>query len=128
LLSRDLIFTTKIRATAAELGYQIQVASNATQAESLIAEQRPRVVLFDLSADDLCTPPALCTYRKLAGPDAWFVAFGSHVDANALAAAKTAGCHAAIPRSRFASGLPELIRQYFSQFPPSDQETPIDAP
>lgn len=55
LLSRDLIFTTKIKATAAELGYQIQVAGDVMLARSLIAEQRPRVVLIDLTAGDLCT-------------------------------------------------------------------------
>jgi hypothetical protein len=117
LLSRDLIFTTKVKATAAELGYQIQVARDATLAESLIAEQRPRVVLIDLTAGDLCAPSALRVYRKLAGSDVWFVAVGPHVDAAALAAAKAAGCQTAIPRSKFASELPELIQQYFSRSP-----------
>ncbi|MGO9918680.1 MAG: response regulator [Isosphaeraceae bacterium] len=114
LLSRDLIFTTKIKATAAELGYQIQVAREVLLARSLIAEQRPRVVLIDLTAGDLCAPAALCAYRKLAGPDLWFVAFGPHVDADALAKAQAAGCQIAMPRSRFASELPNLIQQYFS--------------
>jgi len=117
LLSRDLIFTTKIKATAAELGYQIQVARDVMLARSLIAEQRPRVVLIDLTAGDLCAPSALCVYRKLAGSDVWFVAFGPHVDADKLAAARAAGCQTAIPRSKFASELPELIRQYFSHSP-----------
>lgn len=115
LLSRDLIFTTKIKATAAELGYRIHVASDVILAESLIANQRPRVVLIDLTAGDLCAPSALCAYRKLAGSDTWFVAFGSHVDADALAAAKAAGCQATMPRSRFVTQLPELIRRYFSE-------------
>jgi hypothetical protein len=117
LLSRDLIFTTKINATAAELGYQIQVAGDAKLAGSLIAERRPRVVFIDLTAEDLCAPSALRVYRELAGPEAWFIAFGPHVDAAALAAAKAAGCQIAIPRSKFASELPELIRQYFSRLP-----------
>jgi len=117
LLSRDLIFTTKIRATAAEFGYQIQAVSDVRLAESLITEQRTRVVLFDLAAGDLCAPAALRRYRTLAGVDAWLVAFGSHVDADALAAAKAAGCQAAMPRSKFVSELPELILQYFTQSP-----------
>jgi hypothetical protein len=117
LLSRDLIFTTKIKATAAELGYQIQVARDGSLARSLIAAQRPRVVLIDLTAGELCAPSALCVYRKLAGFDAWFVAFGPHVNADALAAAKAAGCQTAIPRSKFASELPELLQLYFSHSP-----------
>jgi CheY-like chemotaxis protein len=117
LLSRDLIFTTKIKATAAELGYKIQVARDVVRAESLIAQEQPRVVLLDLTAGDLCAPSAVCVYRKLAGADAWFVAFGPHVEADALAAAKAAGCQTVIPRSKFASELPKLIQQYFGQSP-----------
>ncbi len=117
LLSRDLIFTTKIKATAAELGYQIQVAGDVMLARSLIAEQRPRVVLIDLTAGDLCAPSALRDYRKLAGSDAWFVAFGPHVDADALVAARAAGCQTTMPRSKFASELPDLIQQYFTHSP-----------
>jgi hypothetical protein len=119
LLSRDLIFTTKIKATAAEFGYRIQAVSDVVLAESLIREQQPRVVLIDLSAGDLCAPPALRGYRTLAGSETWFVAFGSHVDADALAGARVAGCQVAMPRSRFASELPELIQRYFSDPPPS---------
>jgi DNA-binding NarL/FixJ family response regulator len=126
LLSRDLIFTTKIKATAAELGYQIHVASDVILAESLIANHRPQVILIDLTAGDLCALSALCAYRKLAGSDAWFVAFGPHVDAGALARAKAAGCQATMPRSRFASELPELIQRYFGQSPTQTHEAGVD--
>jgi hypothetical protein len=114
LLSRDLIFTTKINATAAGLGYRIRVARDAMGAESLIAEQRPQVVLIDLTAGDLCSESALRAYRKLAGPEVWFVAFGPHVDGDALAAAKAAGCQIAMTRSKFTAELPELMHQYLS--------------
>ncbi len=117
LLSRDLIFTTKIKATAAELGYLIQVASDVISAESLITSQRPRVILIDLTAGDLCAPKALRAYRRLAGSDAWLVAFGPHVDADSLALAKAAGCQIAIPRSRFASELPDLIQRVLQSIP-----------
>jgi hypothetical protein len=59
-------------------------------------------------------------YFKLAGPDVWFVAFGPHVDEEALAAAKAAGCQVVLPRSKFASDLPRLMRWYFSQRPGDD--------
>jgi len=120
LLSRDLIFTTKIKATAVQLGYDILLASDVVLAESLITNQRPRFLLIDLTAGDLCAPSALRSYRKLAGSDVWFVAFGPHVDGGALAAAKAAGCQTVMPRSRFASELPELIQRFFS---PSHSET-----
>ena len=58
---------------------------------------------------------ALIAYQKLTGPGTWFVAFGPHVEADALAAAKAAGCQVVIPRSKFSAELPELIRQYFNR-------------
>jgi hypothetical protein len=115
LLSRDLIFTSKIKGTAAQLGYPMMVAGGDSQARSMIEAYRPRVVLVDLTAGELVATTALIAYQAIAGPDAWFIAFGSHVDVDALAAARAAGCHDVLPRSRFAAELPELMRRYFSQ-------------
>jgi CheY-like chemotaxis protein len=117
LLSRDLIFTSKIKGTAAELGYSMIVAGTQEQAQSLIETQRPSVVLVDLSAGVMVAPGALIAYRRLAGPNTWFVAFGSHVEPGILSAAKAAGCQAVFARSRFSAELPDLIRQYFNQQP-----------
>jgi hypothetical protein len=115
LLCRDLIFTTKVKGTAAELGYPLVVATARSQAESMIKTYWPRVVLIDLTAGDMAAPGALSAYQKLAGAGACFVAFGPHVEVDALAKAKAAGCHVVMPRSRFAAELPELMRQFFSQ-------------
>jgi DNA-binding NarL/FixJ family response regulator len=115
LLSRDLIFTSKIKGTAAELGYSIMVVGTSSQAHSMIETYRPSVVLVDLNAAELVAPAALVDYQRIAGPDAWFIAFGSHVDAKSLDAARAAGCHVVLPRSRFAAELPQLLRRYFSQ-------------
>jgi hypothetical protein len=113
-LCRDLIFTTKVKETAASLGFQMLVASDELLAKSLIETQRPRVVLVDLTAGALAAPSALRAYRELAGSDAWFVAFGPHVEADTLAAARAAGCQAVMPRSKFTALLPLLMRQWFS--------------
>jgi hypothetical protein len=115
LLSRDLIFTTKIKQTAAALGYRILVASDTSLARSLIETSGPRVVFVDLTAGEVAAPGALSDYMKLAGSDAWFVAFGPHVEVDALAAAKAAGCQVVLPRSKFAAELPELLRRYFGE-------------
>jgi hypothetical protein len=115
LLSRDLIFTSKIKGTAAELGYPMLVAGTDSLARSMIEAYRPQVVLVDLTAGPIVAPSALIAYQEIAGPEVWFVAFGSHLDVDALTAAKTAGCHEVLPRSRFAAELPALMRRYFSQ-------------
>jgi hypothetical protein len=115
LLSRDLIFTSKIKGTAAELGYSIMVADNNLKAQSMIETHRPAIVLVDLNAGVLVSPAALITYQHIAGPNVWLIAFGSHVEVETLSAAKAAGCHVVLTRSRFAAELPELMRRYFSE-------------
>ena len=125
-MSRDLIFTSKVKGTAAELGYPMMVAGALSQARSMIEACRPQVVLVDLTAGELVTPAALGAYQAIAGPDAWFVAFGPHVDVEALAAARAAGCHDVLPRSRFAAELSDLMRRYFSQPATRNRRMPAD--
>jgi hypothetical protein len=115
LLCHDLIFTTKIRGTAEALRYRILVASDESRVMSLIQRWHPRVVFVDLTAGEVAAPGALIAYQKLAGPDVWFVAFGPHVEADALAAAKTAGCQVVMPRSKFSAELPDLLRRFLNQ-------------
>jgi hypothetical protein len=117
LVSRDLIFTTKIKGTAADLGYTMLVASTQSQAESTIARCRPPVILVDLTAGQMAESGALRAYQVLAGADAWLIAFGPHVDGDALAVAKAVGFHVVLPRSIFTAKLPEYLDRYFSQTP-----------
>ncbi len=117
LLSRDLIFTTKVNQTAAALGYRVLSAGDTSLARSLIETVRPRVVFVDLTAGELVSPSSLSSFLVLAGRDASFIAFGPHVEADTLAAARSAGCHLVLTRSRFVAELPALIRQYFAGQP-----------
>jgi len=113
LLSRDLIFTSKVTGTARELGHQVLVAGNTALATSMITEWQPKVVFIDLAAGELVSAPAILAYRKLAGPHTAFLAFGSHVDTASLDVARAAGCDPVLPRSQFSAQLPDLIRSYF---------------
>ena len=112
LLSRDLIFTSKITGTARELGYRFLVAGNVALARTMIEQQRPRVILVDLAAGEVVSPQSLIAYQQLAGPQTPLVAFGSHVDTESLAAAREAGCAEVMPRSKFSAELPALIRRF----------------
>ncbi|MDB5350913.1 MAG: hypothetical protein JWN86_2160 [Planctomycetota bacterium] len=111
LLSRDLIFTSKITGTARALGHQVMIAGNVALATAMLEQWQPRVVFVDLSAGDLVTPAAILAYRSLV-PATPFVAFGSHVETDLLAAAAAAGCDPVLPRSRFSAELPALIGRY----------------
>ena len=113
LLSRDLIFTSKVTGTARSLGHRMLVAGNIEPAATMIAEWRPCVVFVDLTAGDLVSFESLLGYQKLSGPETHFVAFGSHVDTETLATARAVGCDPVLPRSKFAAELPDLIKRYF---------------
>lgn len=117
LLCRDLIFTTKIQGTARALGYHVEVIGNAERAKAAIEALRPQVIFIDLTAGELSAPDAMSEYVKLAGPNVWVVAFGPHVEEEALALAKAAGCQVVLPRSKFAGSLPTLMQDYFSRQP-----------
>ena len=111
LLSRDLIFTSKVTGTAREMGRRVMVGGTDALARSTLEQWRPKAVFVDLAAGDLARSEALMAYRTLA-PDARFIAFGSHVDVDALDRARDAGCDPVLPRSKFTAELPDLICRY----------------
>jgi hypothetical protein len=113
LVCRDLIFINKITATAAQLGYQILVADKPMEVKSLIELHRPRIVIVDLAGGESVTPALITRYKRIAGADVRFLAFGPHVDLQALSEAKTAGCELVLPRSTFTANLPELLHRCF---------------
>jgi DNA-binding NarL/FixJ family response regulator len=115
LLSRDLIFTSKVAGTAKALGYHVAVAGSAEAATSLIEQTRPKVVFVDLAAGDFVGPGALSDYKRRAPAETTFIAFGSHVDTESLTAAREAGCDLVLPRSRFTAELPDIIRRSFER-------------
>ena len=113
LLSRDLIFTSKVTGTAQALGHKVIVAGNVALASAMLEQWTPVIVFADLGAGDLVAPANLVRFRELMGEAVTFLAFGSHVDVEALAAARDAGCDPVLPRSKFTQILPELIRDAF---------------
>lgn len=124
LLSRDLIFTSKITGTAQALGTRILTAGSVAQALGLIERERPAVVLVDLAAGDLAAPENLKALIGQAGAGVPFVAFGSHVDTESLARAAECGCDPVMPRSKFTLQLPDLLRRYLLEaVPPGSSMT-----
>src|SRR5262245_58510778 len=109
LVSRDLIFTTRVTSTARELGKRVLVAGSAELAASMIEQWQPALVLIDLSAGEASSPQAILAYRQATKGGSRLIAFGSHVDKDALASAAAAGCDEVMPRSKFSAELPDLI-------------------
>ena len=78
---------------------EMLTATDPGESAALIARASPTAVFLDLSAQDLASPAAVEGYRKAAGGSIPIIAFGSHVDTEALNRARALGC-TAMPRSR----------------------------
>lgn len=109
LISRDMIFISKVTSTARALGREVIVAQSRARAETLLGgEAPPALVMIDLTSGDLASPENLAFYRAL-GAGAILLAFGPHVEVDALRAAKEAGCDHVWPRSKFTMQLSDLL-------------------
>jgi CheY-like chemotaxis protein len=111
LLSDDLIFTSRIAGTAQGLGLDIRQARTPAQLVNLLAQQAPRLLLIDLHNPGLSIAGVL---EGLSQPRPFVVAYGSHVEAATLKAARDAGCDLVLPRSKFVEELPKSLPAWFS--------------
>ena len=111
LLTRDLMFTSKITSTAASLGLRIEVVATAEQLRLRSVETPPVAVFLDLNLPDLDPSRIVADLSNEDRPRV--IAFGSHVDETRLSQARTAGCDDVLARSRLSASLPELLRQIF---------------
>jgi DNA-binding NarL/FixJ family response regulator len=113
LLSDDLIFTSRILATARAHGLAMTAAK--TQ-EALVAKAKdapPAGVILDLHNPTLDVPALLEALKTLGSPRV--VAYGSHVDAERLKAARAAGCDLVLPRSAFVEKLESELPSWLGQ-------------
>ncbi len=105
-LVSDLIFQSKIAATAAHLGVEVRTVRTAPAAVEALPSASALIV--DLHAGD--EPPLeLIRQARSARPDLPVVAFLSHVQVELARQAKEAGAEQVLPRSAFTEKLPELL-------------------
>jgi len=109
LLSDDLLFTSRIAGTARGLGLDVRVARSASELGKLIAQQPPACLLLDLHNPGLALEELLASLPR---PRPLVVAYGSHVDAARLKAARDAGCDLVLPRSKFVEELPAALPRW----------------
>jgi glycine oxidase len=108
-LVRDILFRSRIDASAQALGSEVAYASDLDQALKRCNEIRPAVIFVDLS--DPAFPSAeVCEKLRAAAPQARLIGFASHVDLKALHSARSAGFNLTMSRSEFTAKLAELLR------------------
>jgi CheY-like chemotaxis protein len=113
LLSDDLIFISRITATAQSLGLTVQPARNAA---ALLALVHPALhcVMIDLHNPGLDLGQLLADLGKVCPALPHLVAYGSHVEAATLHAARSAGCDLVLPRSKFVEELPLSLAKWLA--------------
>jgi CheY-like chemotaxis protein len=109
----DLLFTSKVRATAASLGVPVAFARSSQGALDEMRRQAPRLVIFDLNnprTDPLGTVAAMRADEALAGIPT--VGYASHVQTEVIEAARKAGVGEVLARSAFTQRLPEILARH----------------
>lgn len=108
-LVRDLIFSSRIRGTAKDLGIEVSIVRDPAQ---LIAAGGSRL-LVDLNQDGAIE--AAKQWKQSCGGTV--VGFVSHVDAETTIRARAAGIDQVLARSAFVSRLANLLQEASSPGP-----------
>jgi PleD family two-component response regulator len=106
----DLMFTSKIRTTAARLGIAVTFARSADAALSEMRKAAPSLVILDLN-DTRTNPLGLVSSMKQDPALATIptVGYASHVQTDVIAAARQAGVGDVLARSAFTQQLAEIL-------------------
>jgi DNA-binding NarL/FixJ family response regulator len=106
----DLLFSSKIRATAKQAGVELTFARSPEEILGQARARKPALVIFDLNSgktDPINTISALKADPELAGLRT--IGFASHVHTELISAARSAGADQVLPRSAFAGNLAEIL-------------------
>jgi DNA-binding NarL/FixJ family response regulator len=106
----DLLFSSKIRATARQAGVDLAFARTSDEVLSQARASSPALVIFDLNSaktEPIATIAALKADPALAAIRT--IGFASHVHTALIAAAREAGADQVLPRSAFAGNLTDIL-------------------
>lgn len=115
LLCDDLLFASRITGEARALGLSVKPTRSLEQLLELARQETPSCILVDLAFPGLALPVLFHRLGEVCHPAPRVVAYGSHVDAEGLRAARSAGCDPVLPRSKFVEELPKALSQWLSE-------------
>ena len=102
VLVRDLLFASRITATARAIGVPIKLLRDETK----LTHEPGRRLIVDLNQSGALD--AAIAWKKQSGGEV--IGFVSHVDAETIRRAREAGVDQVLPRSRFVTELEALLR------------------
>jgi len=106
----DLMFASKIKTTAAQIGVTVAFARSSDAALTAMRANTPALVIFDLNSprtDPLGTIAAMKNDAALASIPT--IGYASHVQVDVINAARAAGVDEVLARSAFTMQLPDLL-------------------
>lgn len=119
LICDDLIFTSKVTATARAAGVTVDSVRSAAAAISAAKTLPPTGVIIDLHNPGLDLPAFLAELRQVCPQMPRVIGYGSHVDVETLRSARSAGCDRVLPRSQFVAELESKLPEWLTAPPPS---------
>ena len=104
----DLLFRSKIRAAAKQVGVDVAFARTPDEILTQVRALKPALAIFDLNSGK--TDPVRVIGLLKAESAVRTIAFASHVHADLINAARAAGADEVLPRSAFAAHLADILR------------------
>ena len=114
MLTDDLIFFSRVAATARVHGHSVRQVRTADALMELARQAPPGGVILDLHNETLDLPKLLAGLKSIGPTARGTVAYGSHVEAAVLKAARQAGCDEVLARSRFVRELEGEIANWLT--------------
>jgi len=108
VLVDDLMFESRIRATAEAVGCALEVVRTHESLAARLAASPGATVIVDLNAEGTDVIEAIRVTRRMPAPPRTY-AYLSHVQVELGQAAQEAGADEVMARSQFVKRLPELL-------------------
>jgi DNA-binding NarL/FixJ family response regulator len=110
LLSTDLMVVSRVQGAAAQASISVRTAGSVSQAVELLRELPADLLIVDLSLPALAIDALMEEVRTSRSSAVRIVAFGPHVHADRLEAARAAGCNGVMSRGQFFAQVDALLR------------------
>ena len=114
MLCDDLIFFSRVSGAARAAGLSVRMVRTAADLVAAARTSPPAGVILDVHNPGLDLPALLAELKQICPAMPRVTAYGSHVEAAVLRAARQAGCDRVLPRSQFVEELETKIAEWLS--------------
>jgi len=117
MLCDDLIFFSRVSGAARAAGLSVRMVRTAADLVAAAPTSPPAGVILDVHNPGLDLPALLAELKQVCPTMPRVTAYGSHVEAAVLRAARHAGCDRVLPRSQFVEELESHIAEWLGANP-----------